>query len=184
MDRKEAIQYISILLGGSLTGASIFLTGCKAADKQLFSKEDIAYLDEIAETILPVTTTPGAIAAQAGQFMTVMINDCYDEKERAIFKKGMITLNELSSENFEGNFMKITLQQRHELLVEVDNEQKKYMKEKKEGEPVHYFRMMKELTLLGYFSSEPGCTKAKRYMPVPGKYIGCVDYKKGDKVIV
>jgi hypothetical protein len=44
--------------------------------------------------------------------------------------------------------------------------------------------MMKELTLLGYFTSKPGCTLAKRYMPVPGKYIGCVPYKKGEKAIV
>jgi Gluconate 2-dehydrogenase subunit 3 len=150
----------------------------------LFSKEDIAYLDEIAETILPDTKTPGAKAALVGQVMAIMINDCYDEKEQAIFRKGMITLNDISTKKFGNVFMKITPPQRQELLVEVDNEQKKYMKDKKEGEPVHYFRMMKELTLLGYFSSEPGCTKAKRYMPVPGKYIGCVDYKKGDKAIV
>ena len=52
MNRKEAVQYISILLGGSLVGATNFLTGCKTADKQLFSTEDIAYLDEIADTIL------------------------------------------------------------------------------------------------------------------------------------
>jgi len=44
--------------------------------------------------------------------------------------------------------------------------------------------MMKELTLYGYFTSQPGVTKAKRYMPVPGKYIGCVDYHKGEKAIV
>lgn len=183
MDRKEAIQYISLLLGGTLVGANSFLTGCTTADKQLFSKEDIAYLDEIAETILPATTTPGAKAAQAGLFMTVMVSDCYDEKEQAIFKKGMDTLNDLSSTRFEKSFINITPAQRHELLVQVDAEQKQYMKNKKEDEPAHYFRMMKELALLGYFTSKPGCTQAKRYMPVPGKYIGCVPYKKGDKAI-
>jgi hypothetical protein len=68
--------------------------------------------------------------------------------------------------------------------VQIDNEQKKYTKNKKEDEAIHYFRMMKELTLLGYFTSEPGCTQAKRYMPLPGKYIGCVPYVKGEKAIV
>jgi len=184
INRKEAVQYISLLLGGTLVGANAFLTGCQTEDKQAFSKKDITYLDEIAETILPQTNTPGAKAAQIGLFMTVMVNDCYDEKEQLIFHNGMNTINDLSSKQFGKTFVKISPEQRNTLLVQIDNEQKKYMKNKKEDEPVHYFRMLKELTLLGYFTSEPGCTKAKRYMPVPGKYIGCVPYKKGEKAIV
>ncbi len=184
MDRKEAVQYISLLLGGTLVGANSFLAGCKTSDKQLFSKEDQAYLDEIAETILPETKTPGAKAAQVGQFMIVMITDCYDENEQKIFRAGMENVNDQSQTKFGKSFLKITPEQRHELLVQTDNEQKQYTKNKKEDEPVHFFRMMKELTLLGYFTSKPGCTQAKRYMPVPGKYIGCVSYKKGDKAIV
>jgi hypothetical protein len=184
MDRKEAVQYISLLLGGTLVGANSFLTGCKTADKQLFSKEDIAYLDEIAETILPETKTPGAKAARVGQFMTVIVSDCYDEKEQMIFKDGMNKINDQSTTKFGKSYLNSTPEQRHELLVQVDNEQKQYMKNKKDEEPVHYFRMMKELVLLGYFTSKPGCTQAKRYMPLPGKYIGCVPYKKGDKAIV
>ena len=184
MDRKEAVQYISLLLGGTLVGANSFLTGCKTADKQLFSKEDSAYLDEIAETIFPETKTPGAKAAQVGQFMIVMVSDCYDEKEQMIFREGMNKINDHSDKKFGKLYLKLTPEQRHELLVQIDNEQKQYMKNKKEDEPVHYFRMIKELVLLGYFTSKPGCTQAKRYMPVPGKYIGCVPYKKGEKAIV
>lgn len=184
MDRKEAVQYISLLLGGTLVGANSFLSGCKTNDKQLFSKEDQAYLDEIAETILPETKTPGAKAAQVGQFMMVMISDCYDKNEQSIFTKGMKKINEESETKFGKSYLKLSPEQRHELLVQIDNEQKQYTKNKKDSDPAHYFRMMKELTLLGYFTSKPGCTQAKRYMPVPGKYIGCVPYKKGDKAIV
>lgn len=184
MNRKEAVQYISILLGGTLVGANNFISGCKTADKKLFSKEDLTYLNEIAETILPETKSPGARFAQVGQFMMVMVSDCYNEKEQLIFKDGMNKINDLSDKKFGKSYLKVTPEQRHELLVQLDKEQKKYMKDKKEDEPVHYFRMMKELTLLGYFTSKPGCTQAKRYMPVPGKYIGCVPYKKGDKAIV
>ena len=184
MDRKEAVQYISLLLGGTLAGANRFLTGCKPVDRQLFSKEDQAYLDEIAETILPGTKTPGAKAAQVGRFMMVMVTDCYDEKEQGIFREGMKKIDDQSVTKFEKSYLKITPGQRNELLVQIDNEQKQYMKNKKDDEPVHYFRMMKELTLLGYFTSKPGCTMAKRYMPVPGKYIGCVPYTKGEKAIV
>ncbi|MGZ8556718.1 MAG: gluconate 2-dehydrogenase subunit 3 family protein [Chitinophagaceae bacterium] len=184
MDRKEAVQYISILLGGTLVGANSFLAGCKTTGNGLFTQEDITYLNELADTVLPPTDTPGAKEANVGQFISRMITDCYDEKEQQIFMDGMNSINEISTNRFGHSFMKITPRQRHELLMQLDTEQKKYMKDKKDGEPVHYFRMMKELTLLGYFTSKPGCTQAKRYMPVPGKYIGCVPYKKGDKAIV
>lgn len=184
MNRKEAVQYISVLLGGTLVGVNGFLTGCKTTDKKVLDSNDTSYLDEIADTILPETKTPGAKAANVGAFMVLMVNDCYDEKEQAIFREGMQQVNEQSNSKFGKEFLRITPQQRHELLVQLDNEQKQYTKNKKDDDAVHYFRMMKELTLLGYFTSKPGCTQAKRYMQVPGKYVGCVPYTKGEKAIV
>jgi hypothetical protein len=182
MDRREAVKYISLLLGGTMIGANSILTGCKSDDGKLtFSESEVAYLDEIAETILPATSTPGAKAAKVGAFMTVMVNDCYEEKDQKIFHEGMEKLNEASREAHDKSFMKSTPQERQALLVKIDKEQKEYMKNKKEDEPNHYFRMMKELTMLGYFTSEIGSKQARRYVPVPGKYEGCIPYKKGDK---
>jgi hypothetical protein len=183
MDRREAVKYITLLLGGTLVGGSAYLTGCKSnTGKQMnFTEDDIAYLDEIANTILPDTATPGAKAAMVGLFMTVMVNDCYEEKDQKIFHEGMVKLDDLSKKNYNLSFMKINGQQRHDLLVELDHEQKEYMKNKKEAESSHYFRMLKELTMLGYFTSEIGCTKARRYIETPGKYEGSIPYKKGDK---
>jgi len=81
MNRREAVQYISLLLGGTLVGGNAFLSGCKSNTgvSMTFTPEDVAYLDEVADTILPPTKTPGAKAAKTGQFMTVMVNDCYEE---------------------------------------------------------------------------------------------------------
>ena len=42
-------------------------------------------------------------------------------------------------------------------------------------------RMLKELTVLGYFSSEIGATQALAYDKVPGGYWGCLDLKPGQK---
>ncbi len=108
MDRKEAIQFISLLLGGSLVGANSFLTGCKTADGPLFTKEEMDYLNDIADTILPETNTPGAGAAQVGKFMTVMVSDCYNEQEQMIFKEGMEKINGLSGSTFGKPFSGIT----------------------------------------------------------------------------
>ncbi|MGN6440077.1 MAG: gluconate 2-dehydrogenase subunit 3 family protein [Agriterribacter sp.] len=188
MNRREAVARVALILGGTVVGAGVFLEGCKpGADKKadandgLFSADDITYLDEIAETIIPTTNTPGAKAAKVGAFMTVMVNDCYDEKDQKVFKEGMKLLNDASQKKFSKSFVEADASQRKELLTEIDKEAKDYTKNKKDNDPKHYFRMMKELTLLGYFTSEIGATQALRYAPVPGKYEGCVPYKKGDR---
>ena len=41
--------------------------------------------------------------------------------------------------------------------------------------------MMKQLTLLGYFTSEVGATKALNHVDVPGHYEACVPLKPGQK---
>jgi len=188
MNRRDAIARVSLLLGGTLLGAEAFLSGChNAPEKNIggvgtnFSNDDIAYLDEVAETILPATDTPGAKEAKVGEFMARIVKDCYTEKDQKIFLDGMQALNEASRKKNGKVFMESTPEQRHDLLVDLDKEQKAYMDKKQKDDPAHYFRMMKELTLWGYFTSEPGATKALRYVAVPGKYQGCIDYKKGEK---
>ena len=183
MNRREAVQYISLLLGGTIVGSSYFLSGCKSKTgvSMKFTEADISWLNEIADTILPATQTPGAKAAKVGQFMTVMVNDSYDENNQKIFHEGISKLEDFSKKTYDTSFLKLNGQQRHDLLVKLDTEQKDYMKNKKKEEPSHYFRMMKELTLLGYFTSKIGCTEARRYVETPGKFEGTIPYKKGDK---
>ncbi len=186
MNRREAVSRVAILLGGTVIGAEFFLNGCSPAEKKYgaslsFTPEDIAYLDEIAETIIPKTNTPGAKDAQVGKFMTVMVNDCYDEKQQKTFLEGMTTLNEASKKKNGKAFMDATPEQRKELLTEIDKEAKDYAKNKKKEDDPHYFSLMKQLTLLGFFTSKPGATEALRYVAVPGRFEGCMPYKKGDK---
>jgi hypothetical protein len=187
MNRRDALSRVALLLGGTVIGGELFLSGCTSSDKKLgqsvdFTADDVAYLDEIADTIIPATDTPGAKDAKVGQFMTVMVKDCYNDKDQKVFLDGMNKLNDASKKKFNGTgFMKITPEQRKELLNELDKEQKDYAKNKKKEDPAHYFTMMKQLTLLGYFTSEPGATKALRYVAVPGRFDACIPYKKGDK---
>jgi len=206
MERREAVKYISILLGGAVIGADAFLTGCKSktGNPQEWNEDDIAYLNEIGETILPRTSTPGAKDANVGQFMTVMVNDCYEESDQKVFRDGMDKLNESASNKYNSKFMKLSPEQRHELLAGLDREAKDYqkkvdafndkedLKEQQENQngnlkyvrqhmSPHYFTMLKQLTMLGFFTSKVGMTQALRYEPVPGRYDGCIPYKKGDK---
>ena len=184
MDRRKALQNVALLLGGSIVGGSIFtLQGCKTEKSvnKLFTQSQVDMMDEIAETILPKTKTPGAKEAKVGAFMSVMVLDCYTEKDQQVFLEGLKTIDKLSNEKNKADFMKATPEQRLALLIELDKEQKEFQKTKKKEDPTHYFRMMKELTLTGFFTSEAGATKALRYEAVPGRYDGCLPYKKGDR---
>jgi Gluconate 2-dehydrogenase subunit 3 len=177
MQRREALQLVAVLMGGSVIGAEAFLSGCKTPARKvgLFYDTDGAFLDEVGETILPETPgSPGAKTAKIGDFMKVMVTDCYTPEDQDVFTKGIQTLK-------DKNFLDLTPAQRHDLLVSLDKEARDYDKTKQEKDPKHYFAMMKQLTLWGFFSSEPGATKALRYIPVPGRYDGDFPYKKGDK---
>src|SRR6476469_6656966 len=111
MERRDAVKYIGILLGGTVIGADAFLSGCKTktaeGSNREFSTDDIAYLNEIGETILPQTSTPGAKAANVGAFMTVMVNDCYEEGDQKVFREGMTRLNDAADKKFNNRFKKL-----------------------------------------------------------------------------
>ena len=218
ISRREAILRVSALLGGvALIGSGALISGCRAektgtAASTPFTADDIAYLDEIADTILPTTSTPGAKAAKTGAFMALMVTDTYHADDEKTFREGMRKLDDLSKSKNGASFMKATPAQRLALLQELDREQHDYSeKQRTEGrkksdafindtkqqnapeakinpatqiasEPqTKYFRMMKELALLGYFTSEIGATQALRYVESPGRYDPCVPYKPGDR---
>ncbi|MDB5010882.1 MAG: gluconate 2-dehydrogenase subunit 3 family protein [Mucilaginibacter sp.] len=184
MNRREAISRVALIMGGTIISAEYFLSGCKPAPvkvTELFDKQHIKFLDEVGDTILPATKTPGAKDVHIGSFMALMVRDCYNPENQQIFINGVAQLNDGCKQKYNKDFLDCSLAQRTEFLTLLDKEQKEYTHNKKEEQPHHYFRMMKELTLLGYFTSEQGCTLALRYLPVPGKYDGSMPYKKGDK---
>lgn len=186
IDRREAIRRVSALLGGmALVADGALVTGCRpsgrAAGDARFSPEDIAFLDEVAETILPETKTPGAKAAKVGAFMALMVADSYDERDQKVFREGMGALDAACRAAQHASFMEVTPAQRLALLEQLDREQKAYMDARAGADtPAHYFRMMKELALLGYFTSEIGYTKAMRYVEAPARFDPCVPYTPGE----
>ncbi|WP_256010639.1 gluconate 2-dehydrogenase subunit 3 family protein [Desertivirga xinjiangensis] len=185
MNRREALSTVAWLLGGTIISADLFTNlACRPkAEKynDLFTQEQISLLDEVAETILPATNTPGAKDAKVGEFMGLMVRDCYKPEDQKIFINGIGRLEKEAEKKFKKKFSECNAAQRTELLTELDKEQKAYSKDKSQEAPNHYFKMIKELTLLGFFTSEVGATKALRYVSVPGRYDGCIPYKKGDR---
>ena len=231
VNRREAIRWVSALLGGvAFVGGNTLLAAAEKGSSALgstpgdFAEQDVAFLDEIAETILPATQTPGAKAAKTGAFMALMVTESYSPAEQRVFFEGMKKVDEATLKLHKVSFMAATPQQRLAVLTTLDHEQKHVMdlreaadrrrkglaplpvdetgakaddylpEDRKQGasaasvsrsvettqQPAHYFRMMKQLALLGYFTSEIGCNKALRYVEVPGRFDPCIPYAPGE----
>jgi phosphorylcholine metabolism protein LicD len=193
MERRELLKTIALLTGTAVVGGEFFLSGCKnpTTKKTAFTPAMIDLLDEVAETIIPTTDTPGAKAAKTGLFMQVMIDDCYTKEEQAAFIKGISELDQSCLQKNGTSFIKLNAEKREAFLKELEKEAKAFNENnRKKAEetgkkgptpPPHYYSMMKQLTLWGFFSSETGMTKTLRHVPVPGRYDGNVPYTKGEK---
>ncbi len=186
MNRRDALARVSLILGGTIVGAEFFLQGCEPAPLKLstieFSANNLTFLDEVGETILPATaSSPGAKAAKIGEFMKTIVTDCYEEKEQKVFLEGVGKLNEAALATYQKDFLSLDDPTKKKFLIDIDAEAKAFDKDRESGAPVHYFSMMKQLTLWGFFTSEVGATKALRFVETPGRYDGCIPYNKGEK---
>ncbi len=125
---------------------------------QLVSEAQGRTLTQVVETIIPTTTTPGAEAARVHVFIDLVLAKCATPGDQ---KKVLAALDALGS-----GFVTADQAARQKALEAMDKDA---------------FTMLKELTVLGYFSSEIGATQALAYDKVPGGYWGNLDLKPGQK---
>ncbi len=206
MNRRELLMAVAALSGYAVMGGQAFLQQAQAANSLRLSSRQIHLLDEIAETIIPATDTPGAKAAQVGKFVEVMVRDCYTPTQQAAFLQGLAAFPQQCAGAMGSDFLRLSRKQRHSYLVQLEKEAKEFNREQRERDverkaqaesenkdnsyqtqkefealPLHFYTMVKQLTLLGFFTSETGMTKTLRYVAIPGRYDGDVPYKKGER---
>jgi len=177
MERREAIERTVLLMGTALTPgiATAILGGCTPKVElnwtpKFLSLEKADLAGQIADRIIPPTETPGALDVGVDQFVDRMLLEVYSEEDGSSYKEGLIRINSRCRDEFGKDF------------VELSHEQMDSILEKFESENDRVFQISKELTLIGYFTSEEGMKSNFEYRPIPGSYNECVDYKSGDKV--
>ena len=202
MKRRRFLSSMVVMLPMAFVSTEVLLSSCNTTDTSSneFTEENIDLLDEIGETIIPATAdSPGAKAARIGQFMKVYVTDCYDASQQKVFWEGINTIKKKSDKKYNKSFQNLTLSQKQDILNSLRNDVQKAspldvknatgdaIQTGKQGEnketpnSAKSFAMIRDLTVFGYFTSEPGATKALRYIQTPGSYQGEVPYKKGEK---
>lgn len=172
MNRREAVQRIALLMGGALSAPVMAgVMGEKLYDGPSVNvtAEQEALLAEVADVIIPTTSTPGAKAAGAEKFIVRVMRDCFPLKDQEAFYNGLTRLNTESKNKFGKSFEQLPLLQKNEMVKLTTTTDK------------DFFRRMKELTVTGYFTSEIGATQALEYLPIPGRFEACVPLKPGQK---
>lgn len=188
MKRKTFIHRLTLGTGALVLVPSLgLIQGCKYRPtlRTILSNSDISLLDEIGETIIPATAdSPGAKATGIGSYMLLMYQDCMPAEQQIILLQGLNDLDIRAAQAFSNPFQAAKTEEKLALLQTLQTEAEAYylsMEGEEEIAP-HYFQIIKELTLSGYFTSEIGMTQAREYLPLPGKFKACIPYNEGTKV--
>lgn len=179
MKRRNALRAVSVILGGTLISSELFLSSCtdnsSKAGYHDFDANQLDMISQITETILPETSSPGAIEAGVADFFPMMLEDCYSSAQNEAVVNGLIEIDKSSRNKYKKSFLHLSASEKHEIIKDIDVVA--YTPENSG----HFFRIFKEITLLGYFTSEVGLTQAQNYVLIPGKYDGAAKYDEGDK---
>ena len=166
----------SVLAGAAKAAAGLDASGEAWAPKWI-RPEHAAMLEALVDTILPRTDTPGAAEARAHVFVDLALRDCYTPEEQQLFLKGLEQLAKDCATRHGRAFAACSLEERHALLAPLDAAS--YAPDT--GARGSFVRILKDLTLVGFYTSRLGATQALAYEAVPGGFRGCLELRPGQK---
>src|SRR5262245_53341413 len=182
MNRRELLQRVAMLMGGAISAPAVLgvLNGCSPKPtssgwQPLFlSKEEGAMVEVVSDLIIPRTGTPGAREVGVPAFIDVILKDAYPTEDQARFVSGLKDFDAEAQRVHGKQFLELQpaqqvsfLQQAHDAAAA--NEKEEADQDVPAGERKRPFvLMMKELTLLGFFTSQVGATEVLQYEAVPG----------------
>jgi hypothetical protein len=190
MNRRELLQCAALIV----SGASASRLGFALSDEQWhylatapdYTEREPNYLDgtrraviaAMAEAILPATETPGALAAGVPRYLELMVQDWFNDQERAIFDAGLAHMVSEIPRQYGRTFDQLDAAQQREILekmeedagesswYELGNIQRDFVSD------APFICQVKELTIWGFFTSETGATQVLRHNPMPMRFDG------------
>lgn len=180
IDRREAIRKTALLMGAAVSSSALvgIMQGCKAAPElayvpEFFTEDQARIMTEVAEIIIPKTDTPGAKDVGVPGFIDKILKECYKKEDQDRFIAGLTAFDEEAKNAYGDSFIYCEPEQQAEHVRNTHTAALAEPKEKRDAKKP-FILMAKELTLLGFFTSEPGATQVLQYEAVPGSFKGCI----------
>ena len=181
MDRREALKRTAWIMGGAVSAPAILgiLKGCKAKPTldwkpSFLSEEQGLLVSQLSDIIIPKTDTPGAKEVGVPGFIDQMLKEVYSKEDQDKFLAALKEFSDEAAKTAGGSFVELDPAKQVEFVTAQHDAAVKAQLETKPAPPRPFILMMKELTMLGYFTSKPGATEVLQYEAVPGAYKGCL----------
>lgn len=163
MNRRELIQSMGLISAHALFPAVLsgFLASCtstekKAASYEFFTGNEIDTIISTIDIILPATKTKSASAVDTHLFLDQVFSKCMNTDQQKLIHDGLAQLS-------------IEMKAAPDKLQYLTDLDKKAF----DGDDnVAWFKTIKQYTLIGFFTSQEGTTKASNYIKVPDAYKG------------
>jgi len=180
MNRREALKRLAVLAGGALSASTVagVMGGCTAKSgsfsPQTLSNDQNELVIQLTERIIPATDTPGAAAAKVNQFIDLMLTDWNTEAEKEHFLEGLDNVDKVSNREFSHNFVDLDTEQKISIMEKLQEDAIANPNPVPESDLDPFFDMLKEFTVVGYYTSEIGATQELNEDIVPGYYDACM----------
>jgi gluconate 2-dehydrogenase gamma chain len=189
LQRREVLKRVAWLLGGAVSApaALAILQGCSPKDAapvagawqpKFFTGKQASVVTAIADAIIPKTDTSGALDVGVPAFIDLVMADVYDAAARERFNQGFAEF-EIGASTGGKPFLERDAAGRAAFVKE--SLEKALAAPRDAGRP--FILMARELTLLGFYTSQPGITENMWYQAVPTAFHGCVPLAKMEKPV-
>ncbi|NND05221.1 MAG: gluconate 2-dehydrogenase subunit 3 family protein [Saprospiraceae bacterium] len=178
MDRREALRRAAVLSGGTLSFSLVtsILSGCTAKPQlnwkpNFHTAEEADAISIISDIILPASESPSASDANVPSFLDMIAQECMTTAEKSAWREGLRKLLDAFKEQKGVTLNIASASVQSEFIQEVD--QQAFTSSSALSE---YYRIFKNLILVGYFTSESVMKNHLDYHAIPGRYDGCVPH--------
>jgi gluconate 2-dehydrogenase gamma chain len=187
MNRRAALKQVAFLMGGAVSAYSILgiETGYGAdasptapARTSIFNDSQIKLVSTVADIIIPRTDTPGATDVGVPGFIDLMLANVCEKKDRDRYLAGLAEFEAAARSEGQSGFASLKPAQQVELVGKFHAAAVVQERRRPRGPDDHpqrpFILMTKELTLLGFFTSQVGATQVLQYAAVPGSFHACI----------
>ncbi len=183
LNRRILLTRAAAILGTTISPSvarSVLAAGpANEACPPVLSRSEFQLVEVMTDRIIPDTDIPGAVAAGVPNFIDHMVRASLTDAEASLIHDGLRQFDADAQEQHGQSFVALELDQQIQLLRDLDK--KMIFPFYPPGRALPFFALFKELTVVGYFTSEVGATVALNYLPVPGRYDGCVEFELDGK---